>query len=111
MDQAEGLTDAVEELRTLGTGLALDDTGCGFADLDTARILRPQIVKLCITVIRNADKGSPYVSAICETTEHLRGLDCRVLAEGVETEEQHAALSNCRIEFAQGWLYGRPGPL
>lgn len=108
---AEGLAAAVERLRAGKLGLALDDTGCGFADLDTVRVLRPEIVKLCITVVRNADKGSPYVKAIAETTRQLHELGCRVLAEGVETEPQHAALADCAIELAQGWLYGRPAPL
>ena len=108
---AEDLAAPVAQLRTGGVGLALDDTGCGFADMETARILRPDIVKLCITVVRNADKGSPFVDAIGETTRRLRAMDCRVLAEGVETEDQHAALSGCGIELAQGWLYGRPASL
>lgn len=108
---AKDLAMAVAQLRGQGVGLALDDTGCGFADMDTARILRPDIVKLCITVVRNADKGSPFVDAIRETTRRLLDLGCRVLAEGVETEAQHAALFGCGIELAQGWLYGRPAPV
>jgi len=111
IDAAEGLTHAVEKLRRQGVGLALDDTGCGFADLDTARILHPEIVKLCITVIRNSDKGSPYLPAICQTTQALQELGCKVLAEGVETEKQHGALLECNIEYAQGWLYAKPSPI
>ena len=111
LDEAEGLVDAVQRLRAMGVGLALDDTGCGFADLDTARVLRPDIVKLCITIIRNADKGSPFLSAIGETTQALHDLGCRVLAEGVETEAQHQHLDDCGIELAQGWLYARPEPV
>jgi EAL domain-containing protein (putative c-di-GMP-specific phosphodiesterase class I) len=57
LNQAEGLVEVVNRLRTSGIRLALDDTGCGFADFDTVRLLRPDLVKLCITVIRNADKG------------------------------------------------------
>lgn len=108
LNQAAGLAEAIDKLKRLGVGIALDDTGCGFADLDTARMLRPDIVKLCITIIRNADKGQPYMAAIRQTVEQLRALGARVLAEGVETEEQHAALSDCDIELAQGWLYGKP---
>lgn len=111
LGEAEGLAAAVSRLRSRGIGLALDDAGCGFADLGTARVLRPDIVKLCITVVRNADKGSPYVAAIAETARCLAGLGCRVLAEGVESEAQHAALTGYAIELAQGWLYGRPAPV
>jgi WD40 repeat protein len=44
-----GLVEVVNRSRTLGIRLAFDDTGCGFADFDTVRLLRPDIVKLCIT--------------------------------------------------------------
>lgn len=111
LDELDKLTDAVAQLRSQGIGLALDDTGCGFANLDTVRILRPEIVKLCITVIRNADQGSLFSRAISETAQHLHQLGCQVLAEGVETEAKHNALAGCHIELAQGYLYGRPAPL
>lgn len=108
---ADQLRDAVDDLRTRGVSLVLDDTGCGFADMDTVRVLRPDIVKLCITVVRNAERGSPYVPAIAATTERLLQLGCRVLAEGVETEAQHTVMAGCRIGLAQGWLYGKPVPI
>jgi EAL domain-containing protein (putative c-di-GMP-specific phosphodiesterase class I) len=108
LNEAEGLLEVVRRLRTLGIRLVLDDTGCGFADFDTVRLLRPDIVKLCITVIRNADKGSHFTAAIRESAERLCELGCQVLAEGVERENQHAALQGCGIELAQGWLYGKP---
>jgi EAL domain-containing protein (putative c-di-GMP-specific phosphodiesterase class I) len=110
LNEAEALQRTAETLRRQAVQLVLDDTGCGFADFDTARILCPDIVKLCITVIRNADKGLPFLGAIRETVEQLGELGCRVLAEGVESEAQHAALSGCGIELAQGWLYGKPAP-
>lgn len=111
LDAAEQLQSAVTQLRRLGSRMALDDTGCGFADLETAKILRPDIVKLCITIIRNAQLGNPYIEAIRQTVSELHALRIQVLAEGVETESQHTALSDCRIELGQGWLYGRPVPI
>lgn len=111
LDQVESLTGTIARLRAQGIGLVLDDTGCGFADMDAVRLLRPEIVKLCIAVIRNADRGSPFDTEIGATALHLRQLGHRVLAEGVETEPQHAALLPLGIELAQGWLYGRPRPV
>lgn len=108
LHDAQDLLPVVDKLRQNGIGIALDDTGCGFADLDVARILRPEIVKLCITVIRNADKDCAFLKAIKETSQELLNLGCRILAEGVETQSQHDALQTCPIEYAQGWLYARP---
>lgn len=108
LDAAAELAMAVDQLHDMGIGLALDDAGCGFADMDTVRTLRPDIVKLCITVVRHAGKGAPFDTEIADTAQRLSGMGCRVLAEGVETQAQHDALTRCSIELAQGWLYGRP---
>lgn len=108
LDDAQVLVSVVDKLRQKGVGIALDDTGCGFADLDVARILRPEIVKLCITVIRNADKENSFLKAIEETSQELVDLGCAVLAEGVETQSQHDVLQSCPIKYGQGWLYSRP---
>lgn len=108
LDGAMELSAAVAGLRTQGFGLALDDTGCGFADLDTARVLRPDIAKLCITVVRHAGLGTLLDADIAGSVAQLHQLGCRVLAEGVETQAQHDALCACGVELAQGWLYGRP---
>jgi EAL domain-containing protein (putative c-di-GMP-specific phosphodiesterase class I) len=102
------LVEVVNRLHAMGIRLALDDTGCGFADFETVRLLQPDIVKLCITVIRNADKGSHFTAAIRASAERLCKLGCQVLAEGVESATQHAALRGCGIELGQGWLYGKP---
>lgn len=111
LDGAMELVPAVSALRAQGIGLALDDTGCGFADLDTVRVLHPDIAKLCITVVRHAGQGGLLDADIAGSAAHLHQLGCRVLAEGVETQAQHDALSACGIELAQGWLYGRPMPV
>lgn len=108
LDGALELSEAVSSLRAQSVGLALDDTGCGFADLDTARVLQPDIAKLCITVVRHAGQGGPLDVDIARTVAQLHQLGCRVLAEGVETQAQHEALRACGVELAQGWLYGRP---
>jgi EAL domain-containing protein (putative c-di-GMP-specific phosphodiesterase class I) len=109
LNEASGLADVVKDLRKLGIRLALDDTGCGFADLETVRLLRPDIVKLCITVIRHVDKGSRFQAMIRKSVERLQTFGCLVLAEGVERDGQHVALQGCGIKLAQGWLYGKPG--
>lgn len=110
LEEARLLPPMLADLRDKGLRIALDDTGCGFADPEVAETLRPDIVKLCITVIRNAGKGQAFVDDIARATERFRELGAEVLAEGVETEEQAAALANTGITLAQGWLYGRPVP-
>lgn len=107
---APGVLPALADLRRGDARIALDDTGCGFADVAAAGILRPDIVKLCITVIRRAGRNPHILPELAQTVEKFRALGAQVLAEGVETEEQAAALAPLGIDLGQGWLYGRPFP-
>lgn len=110
IEEAPGLLPALAELRRGAARIALDDTGCGFADAAAAGILRPDIVKLCITVIRSARRNPHILPELARTVENFHALGAQVLAEGVETEEEAAALAPLGIDLGQGWLYGRPFP-
>ncbi|MDR1849747.1 MAG: EAL domain-containing protein, partial [Zoogloeaceae bacterium] len=89
----------------------LDDTGCGFADWQAAETLRPDFVKLCITIIRSVGRGSEEVLAdLREVISRLHQAHIKVLAEGVENEREAGLLAQFDIDYAQGWLYGKPYP-
>lgn len=111
LDEIGSLAMAISGLRSQGIGFVLDDTGCGFADMETAEALVPDIVKLCITVVRQVGASDGVQTAIANIVEKLRSIGCRVLAEGVETSEQHQLLSAWPIELAQGWLFARPATI
>lgn len=108
LDQAPEVLPLLHRLRSGGAAIALDDTGCGFADADAVAALRPDIVKLCITVIRGAGRDPSILPELAASVTGFRALGAQVLAEGVETAEQAAALAPMGIELAQGWLYGKP---
>jgi EAL domain-containing protein (putative c-di-GMP-specific phosphodiesterase class I) len=108
LDQAEHCAELFRRVRELGARLALDDTGCGFADAESARIIRPDIVKLCITIIRNANRSPAHLDEIARSVAEFQAMGAEVLAEGVETAEQAAALAQAGATLAQGWHFGRP---
>jgi EAL domain-containing protein (putative c-di-GMP-specific phosphodiesterase class I) len=110
LDQADAYAAFFAKARALGARLALDDTGCGFADIDAARAIHPDIAKLCITVIRNANRSSAHLAEIARAVAELRSAGAEVLAEGVETPEQATALTEAGASLAQGWHFGRPVP-
>ncbi|MDR2366191.1 MAG: EAL domain-containing protein [Zoogloeaceae bacterium] len=111
LNDARSLLPMIAELRAGGARLALDDTGCGFADLQAIEILRPDFIKLCITIIRSVKRDPAQVLRELETTiARLRNLGVGILAEGVESEEEARLLSALDIDYAQGWLYGKPRP-
>jgi EAL domain-containing protein (putative c-di-GMP-specific phosphodiesterase class I) len=111
LNDARSLLPLIAELRAGGARLALDDTGCGFADLQAIEVLRPDFIKLCITIIRSLERSPKRVlDKLAATIAHLRQLGVDVLAEGVETEHEAQLLSQLDINYAQGWLYGKPFP-
>jgi EAL domain-containing protein (putative c-di-GMP-specific phosphodiesterase class I) len=110
LEEIDRLKGALRELKDLGFRLALDDTGCGFFDLQTAKTLRPEIVKLCITVTSRVGRQLGIAQEIRHTAEVIAGLGGRLLAEGVERKQQSDILRQCGVSLAQGFYYGRPGP-
>jgi EAL domain-containing protein (putative c-di-GMP-specific phosphodiesterase class I) len=99
---------ALSELHALGVQLALDDFGSGYCSLGYLRRFPVDIVKIDRTFV--TDLGNdPVSAAVVEAVHGLGGaLGLRVVAEGVETEQQHEQILRIGCELGQGFLYGSP---
>lgn len=98
---------SLASLRARGAKIALDDAGCGYLNMELVRALRPDIVKLCITLTRRL--GTPgAVPVVRRAVEAIRRAGALALAEGVETAEQARLARECGCDLAQGFLFGRP---
>ena len=98
----------VAELRQLGYRLALDDLGAGYAGLTSFASLEPQVAKLDMTIVRGLDHDDTRRRLVASMVQLCRDLDIRLVAEGVETEGERAALVELGCELLQGFLIGRP---
>ena len=88
--------------------LAVDDAGAGFAGLRHILELRPAFVKLdrwLVTGIESDEARQAMIAGLCH---FARSTGCRLLAEGIETERELAALRLLDIDLGQGYLIGRP---
>ena len=97
-----------ENLRALGIRLALDDFGTGYSSLSYLLRLPVNVVKIdqsFISHIGHPQKGAAIVAAVTNLA-HVLGLS--VVAEGVETQQQHDEISAIGCEFAQGYFYAAP---
>jgi EAL domain-containing protein (putative c-di-GMP-specific phosphodiesterase class I) len=110
LGKIDELRPTLDALRRKGARIALDDTGCGYADLDVAGVIEADIVKLCITVIGRLEEHPQVRVAVAEAVKLAHAQGALILAEGVETEGQARILSDLGVDLAQGWLYGRPFP-
>ncbi len=110
-DDVSRISEAVNVLRNSGYRVCLDDFGTGYSSLGylaTLPIHKIKLDKLFTRSVGTSFVGTIVLRQICAMISHLH---LRIVFEGVETEEQAAAL----LEIApgaigQGWLYGRPMP-
>jgi diguanylate cyclase (GGDEF)-like protein/PAS domain S-box-containing protein len=103
----EQTVSQVEQLRTMGVHVAMDDFGTGFSSLNMLRTLRLHTVKIdrgLIDPLPSADSVA-VVRAICQLADALH---LHVVAEGVETAEQAHAARDAGCGELQGYLYSHP---
>lgn len=100
----------LERVRAMGVTIALDDFGTGFSSLSYLSRLpldNLKIDRLFVIDMTERSAGLALVSAVI-TLSHA--LNLKVVAEGVETEEQSRLLRLLGCDTLQGYLYGRPVP-
>ncbi len=104
----DGTPAMLQTLRAMGVHIALDDFGTGFASLSTLKQLPVTRLKIDRSFIEDLGRG-PHGAAIVTAIVSLADrLDLEVVAEGIETEAQSAALRDLGCRAGQGYLYGRP---
>lgn len=93
-----------------GAQIAIDDTGAGYASLEHVVELRPDFLKLTRGLVADIDKDANRQALLRALGAFAREVGAMIVAEGVERQEELAVLRECQIDYAQGWLFGRPGP-
>jgi len=91
-------------------GIAVDDAGAGYASLHHILELRPTYAKLDISLVRGIEADEPRQALAAGLAYFALRSGCHLIAEGVESEGEAAALQRLSVEFAQGYLFGRPVP-
>lgn len=103
------LPERLQRLRNLGYRLAVDDLGAGYAGLSSFSELKPDIVKLDMSLIRDLDACRTKQSIVGSILDVCRrDLDTRVVCEGVETEAELKALRRLGADLLQGYLFAQP---
>jgi len=101
------LSRAASQYRDHGFLIAVDDFGAGHSNLDRLFRIRPDLVKLDGELIRATSHGTqqPILPKLVSLL-HLAGM--LVVVEGVETTEELILAVESNVDFAQGYLLGRP---
>lgn len=88
--------------------LVVDDLGAGHADMDRVLLLRPQLVKLDMSLIREIDQDPVRQRDVLTIVERCHELGARVVAEGIQAIDELFVMRDLGVEFGQGYLLGRP---
>ncbi len=103
----------LNELHCFGCRIALDDFGTGYSSLSYMSRFPVDIVKIDQSFIRSlteqtGDIGSKNRMLVEGISAISHKMNCKVVAEGVETEEQRSLLRQMGIDYAQGYLFSKP---
>ena len=108
MDRNEDVNARLQELRSAGIQVALDDFGTGYSSLAYLQSFDIDYLKIDQRFVQGLT-GPSRNYALCKAIILMaHELGMRVIAEGVETQEQHALLKAAECDFAQGYWLGRP---
>jgi EAL domain-containing protein (putative c-di-GMP-specific phosphodiesterase class I)/DNA-binding response OmpR family regulator len=109
IDDYEAVAAALQRLGS-NVRLAIDDAGSGFASLRHIFALRPSFVKLDIEWVRGIDRDPVRRSLVSGLAFFALETGSQLIAEGIETEAELAAIRALGIQLGQGFLLGRPEP-
>ena len=98
----------LDEYRSHGAMVALDDLGAGHSSLTYLEVLRPDVVKLDRALICGIDADPSRQRLVGALIDYAHELDARVVAEGIETETELAVVAELAADLGQGWYLGRP---
>ncbi len=110
MKHAESTEFILKTLRENGVGLAIDDFGTGYSSLSYLRKFPVDALKIDQSFVRQITTAPDETSIVTAVISMARSLKLRVIAEGVETQEELAFLQSNQCEEAQGYFFSRPVP-
>jgi EAL domain-containing protein (putative c-di-GMP-specific phosphodiesterase class I) len=108
VDDYTALNVALDGLRESGIRVAVDDAGAGYSSLNHILLVRPEIVKLDASLIRDVDTDIARRSLVSGLARFTAEIGAACVAEGVETDAQALTLQELGVTFGQGWHLGPP---
>ncbi len=100
--------EAVNHYKKQNYGIAIDDVGSGFSGLNVIVDTKPCFIKLDMHLIRNIDKDEIKLLMCKALTDFCKGAGIKLIAEGIESEEELREIIKLGIDYGQGYFLGLP---
>jgi diguanylate cyclase (GGDEF)-like protein len=110
MEDVEGGIAKLKAMQVMGLLVAVDDFGTGYSSLSYLARLPINSLKIDRSFIVQMSKSPEQMAIVSTVISLARALNLKVVAEGVETEEQANLLRLLRCDEVQGYLFGKPMP-
>jgi diguanylate cyclase (GGDEF)-like protein/PAS domain S-box-containing protein len=108
MKRAESVASVLQELRARGVQIAVDDFGTGYSSLSYLRKFPIDALKIDQSFIRQITATPDDATIVSAIISMGRSMNLRVIAEGVETQEELAFLEAHHCHEAQGYYFSKP---
>lgn len=110
MNARKTLLDNMKKLMDYGVSFSLDDFGTGQSNLDYIVDMPVEIVKFDKNMTNAYFENGKAKYIMDAAMNMIRGMDLKIVSEGIETEEQFRTMENLGINYIQGYYFSKPLP-
>ncbi|UGQ48603.1 bifunctional diguanylate cyclase/phosphodiesterase [Massilia endophytica] len=110
VSEQKRVVETLSRVRNLEVPVAIDDFGTGYSSLAYLVTLPVDILKVDRSFVMKMTHDAGYMGLVSTIVSLAHNLDLKVVAEGIESEEEAKLLKLLRCEQGQGYLYSRPVP-
>ncbi|PLK49242.1 bifunctional diguanylate cyclase/phosphodiesterase [Uliginosibacterium sp. TH139] len=110
IDEADTVIRVIDAVNAMGIGVSLDDFGTGYSSLSYLTRFHLQTLKIDRAFVNGIERSERNLALVRAIIAMGHSLGMKIVAEGVETEEQARMLTELGCEYLQGYLISRPVP-
>lgn len=101
----------LDHFRKHGFKVAIDDIGVGYGSLHSIAEVKPDYIKVDISLVRNVENDPIRQELIATLAKFSKNVEVRLIAEGIETEKELECLKSLGVDFGQGYFFAYPMPV